>query len=251
MGTPRARGGHSTTAGLCEGHEPGAAQGRLSPRLGSSQGSEPPKGRRPVDLGGRDSEGHRPGAHTASTDVSQIWSPRSECHPGWFLPRVSSWLAASLHVLTWPFLWEQRRHSSGLSLSFFIPPAMPHGLWGLSSPTREQTRALGPESGVGRGQRQGYTRWPAGWTGSCSRRPPPTNPGVSSWPSPSPCESTLPRECPSGVHCLKGGGGNTDKSQGSQPHTLQPRGGPRSGLATIQAPPSPSHPGDGGGTAPV
>ena len=86
VSTPRTRGGHSTTPGLCERAVNQERHGEDSvPCLGPSQGSEPPKGRRPVDPGGRESEGRRPGAHGCLTDLE----PTVRVPSGlvWFLPR--------------------------------------------------------------------------------------------------------------------------------------------------------------------
>lgn len=79
------------------------------------------------------------------TDVSRIWSPRSECHPGRFLPR-RLFLACGFSPCPHVAFPLGAVETALVSHSFFIPPAMPHGLRGLSSPTRDGTRALGPES---------------------------------------------------------------------------------------------------------
>ena len=119
-----------------EGRAPGAARGgRGSQAWVRSQGSEQPKA----------SVRWAPAAVSARTGVPQIWSPRSECSPGWFLPGVSSWLAASPRVLTRPFLCEQRR----ALVSRALPPSPQPCLMafgGLSSPTRDRTWALSTES---------------------------------------------------------------------------------------------------------
>lgn len=165
-------------------------------------------------------------------------------------PGVSSWLAASLHVLTWP-----SSGSSGdtalVSRSLFLSPQpclMAYGVLVHQPGTKPGPSAL--KAGLA-GVRGRVT--PGGLLGgeapaAAAHRPqtPESLPGRHLHRVKAPCLGSAPQGC-----IALRGAGETDKSQGSQPHTLQPRGGPRSGLATIQAPPSPAHPGDGGGTAPV